>query len=291
MPLLRYPNIVQQDIGMLQSPKTPYANHRQATDVHHHTVFLTYHTILFVLNGHKRIHFPSHTQIMDGSGILVLRRGVYLMSEFIPEGLQYEALLLFFTDKALKEFLMQFYPNYINPNRSGQEPVSHVLVPTDSMLESFKRHYMGYFNSTLHPLEPILQTKLQELFLLLTSGPYKHQVMELFQQIAQDLPIDLDFVVRKHLFQDLTMAELAKLSGRSLATFKRDFQAHYQSAPRKWINEQRLAHAYTLLHSTDKTISEIAHACGFESVPHFIKIFKREYKTTPQSMRTKTVIL
>jgi AraC-like DNA-binding protein len=42
---------------------------------------------------------------------------------------------------------------------------------------------------------------------------------------------------------------------------------------------------------TDKNVSEIAYECGFENTSHFIKIYKRHYGFTPNSVRAeKTTI-
>jgi transcriptional regulator GlxA family with amidase domain len=150
---------------------------------------------------------------------------------------------------------------------------------------------MGYFGKTVAGLENILQLKLQELLLLLLAGSHKKQVLNFLQNIAFGQPLDIDYIVRKHLFQPLTLEELAKLSGRSLASFKRDFQQQYQSSPKKWINDQRLEHARMMLHHSNKQVSEVAMECGFDNVPHFIRIFKQKYGTTPNSARTKNAII
>jgi len=103
-------------------------------------------------------------------------------------------------------------------------------------------------------------------------------------------PEDLEFIVRTYLLQPVTLEEMASLSNRSLASFKRDFQRHYQSAPRQWINRQRLEHAQMLLNNTDRQVSDVALACGFESVSHFIRIFRKAFGVTPRALRAKKAI-
>jgi AraC-like DNA-binding protein len=39
-----------------------------------------------------------------------------------------------------------------------------------------------------------------------------------------------------------------------------------------------------LLLNDDMNVSEVAQACGFENVPHFIKIFKQELGDTAHSL-------
>jgi AraC-like DNA-binding protein len=150
---------------------------------------------------------------------------------------------------------------------------------------------MGYFGKTVDGLETILQLKLQEVLLLLLAGSHRSQVLQFLQSIVFGQPLNIDYIVRKHLFQPLTLEELAKLSGRSLASFKRDFQQQFQSSPKKWINDQRLEHARMLLHHSGKQVSEIAMECGFDNIPHFIRIFKQKYGITPNSTRAKNAII
>ncbi len=84
---------------------------------------------------------------------------------------------------------------------------------------------------------------------------------------------------------NLTLEEYAKLCGRSLASFKRDFEKIYQTTPGKWLKEKRLAHAKFLLETTDLNISEIVMEAGFENTSHFARIFKNQYGHPPLKFR------
>jgi AraC-like DNA-binding protein len=259
----------------------PFARYKQATAAGKRASFITEHTLIFVLQGHKLLHVEDQTHTAEAGHLVLMKRGIYVMSEFVPDGLNYEALLLFFTDDFVKKFL---HTHHLTTTKS---PVTaaHLVVPSNELLDSFKSQFMGYFGKSLHGLESILQLKLQELMLLLLGGPQQQQVLEFLQSIVFGQPLEIDFIVRKHLLQPLTLEELAKLSGRSLASFKRDFQQQYNTAPKKWINEQRLEHARMLLQHADKNVSEVAMECGFENIPHFIRIFKQKYGFTPNTIR------
>lgn len=278
--LVRFPtsSIDKEEPGLLQLGNTPLARYRKATAAGKRTSFITEHTLIFVLHGHKFLHLEEQTHTAEAGHLVLLKRGIYALSEFVPDGLNYEALLLFFTDDFVKKFL------HTHQLTTAQSPATaaHLVVPTNELLNGFKTQFMGYFGKQLPGLESILQLKLQELMLLLLAGPQGQQVKAFFQSIAFGQPLEIDFIVRKHLFQPLSLEELAKLSGRSLASFKRDFQQQYNTAPKKWINEQRLEHARLLLLHSGKNVSEVALECGFENSPHFIKIFKQKFGVTPR---------
>lgn len=286
--LSRFPTLAtEKNDHVLQSATMPFARFKQAATAHKRTNFITEHTLLFVIQGHKLMHFEDYTHTANPGHLMLMKRGIYTMSEFIPEGVMYEALLLFFTDDFLKKFLHTYHLTTV---QAAPVP-SHLVIPSNELLDSFKMQFLDYFGKTINGLDTILQLKLQELLLLLLAGPHRQQVLAFLQSIVFGQPLDIDYIVRTHLFQPLSLEELAKLSGRSLASFKRDFQQLYNSSPKKWINEQRLAHARVLLQHTDKQVSEIAMECGFENVPHFIRIFKQEYGITPNSDRAKKAIV
>ena len=87
--------------------------------------------------------------------------------------------------------------------------------------------------------------------------------------------------MQNYYLKPLTLNELARLSGRSLSAFKREFQEKFDSSPASWIREKRLKHAAFLLKNSQKHVNEIAEEVGFESVSHFIKAFKGRFGKTP----------
>lgn len=80
---------------------------------------------------------------------------------------------------------------------------------------------------------------------------------------------------------NLTLEEFARLCGRSLTTFKRDFAEAYHTSPGKWLIQKRLKYSKYLLETTDKNVTELAFECGFENTSHFIKVFRQTFGLTP----------
>jgi len=79
----------------------------------------------------------------------------------------------------------------------------------------------------------------------------------------------------------ISLEELAYLSGRSLFSFKRDFQQIYGSTPARWIREKRLAKARQMLQSSQMSVADVAYSLGFENPTHFSRIFKQQYGIPP----------
>lgn len=59
----------------------------------------------------------------------------------------------------------------------------------------------------------------------------------------------------------------------------------YGMAFKPFLNELRLTEAARLLRETDRSISEIAFAVGYNSHTHFTRVFRERYRTTPGEWR------
>ena len=57
--------------------------------------------------------------------------------------------------------------------------------------------------------------------------------------------------------------------------------------PQELMSEARIKHACQLLKHTDKTISEIAYACGFTDPKYFSRSFKQSKGLSPSEFREK----
>ncbi len=286
--MIRFPQISkeQTDKFLLTIDNTPFAKYNKIKkSAGKQNGFLTEHTLFFILQGKKLLHFHDKTIIIDSNQLVLLKKGIYTISEFIPERGEFEALMIFIPEKFLKEFYFNTTDLKLKPTTTND--TQFAIIPSNEILNSFKVQYLSYFGKSFKTMKQILNIKLHELFLMLISSFSKTEVLNFIHSCVNNEQIDIDFIVQKYLFQPITINELASLSGRSLASFKRDFQKEYDASPKHWINQKRLSHANMVLHNTRKNISEIAYECGFENVSHFIKLFKREYGIAPNAMRAE----
>ncbi len=85
---------------------------------------------------------------------------------------------------------------------------------------------------------------------------------------------------------NLRLEEFARLSCRSLSTFKRDFYEVFNTTPSRWLKKKRLEYARMLLQKGDLNINQVCFECGFKNSSHFIQSFKERYKMTPRQFMT-----
>lgn len=73
---------------------------------------------------------------------------------------------------------------------------------------------------------------------------------------------------------EFTMEDLAHYTGRSLATFKRDFKKISDLTPEKWLIRKRLEVAYNLMKEGGNKVVDVYTKVGFRNQSHFSAAFK-----------------
>jgi len=285
----KFPEMFERaENATLQFGEVPFAIYKTEKNNQQRSIFLTEHTLIFVLKGHKKLHLSDRVITADDKHIILLKRGVRVLSEHVADDQPYECIVIFIKDGFIKRFLH----DHVKANHVPHSPApDHLIVPSNILLDGFKAQYKCYFDQAVAHLTEIMDIKLQELFLLLSDSAFKKQVWSFLNSALAEHQLSLDYLMRKYLLQQLSIEQLARLSGRSLAKFKRDFQQKFQCAPRQWINRERLAYSHVLLSNTNDSVAEIAYAAGFDNVSHFIKLFKRQFGFTPNSVRTESVMI
>ncbi len=107
--------------------------------------------------------------------------------------------------------------------------------------------------------------------------------------LKKNTRVDLQSIMSENFLYNLKVEEFAKLCGRSLSAFKRDFRSVYNTTPSRWIKSKRLEHAKTLLLESDLNINQISYDCGFINSSHFIKSFKDKYSLPPLQYKAKSL--
>lgn len=116
------------------------------------------------------------------------------------------------------------------------------------------------------------------------------------QQQFVDLPVPecssdslaplLDWLV-EHLAEDHTVASLAARAVMSERTFARRFDAATGTTPYKWLNNQRVLAARSLLEESDLSVEQIATRVGFNSAVVLRDHFRRAVGLSPSDYRRR----
>jgi AraC family transcriptional regulator len=104
---------------------------------------------------------------------------------------------------------------------------------------------------------------------------------------ANGLPrSQLDRVIdymKTNLTQDLSILDLATLTGMSESHFSRSFKRSVGIAPYQYLMQQRVERAKQLLKQQAISIGDIALDCGFANQTHLTKVFRQMTGMTPKA--------
>lgn len=73
--------------------------------------------------------------------------------------------------------------------------------------------------------------------------------------------------------------------GLSVSHFARAFRQSVGVSPHAWIVRQRVVRAKVMMRAQDRSLAEIALACGFSDQSHFTRVFAREEDMSPGRWR------
>ncbi|GAA0365589.1 AraC family transcriptional regulator [Bacillus horti] len=97
----------------------------------------------------------------------------------------------------------------------------------------------------------------------------------------------LDYIEQR-LEGELELTELAKQAAVSTAHFSRVFKELIGMNVTEYITTKRMIRAKNLLATTQENIALIAEKCGYNSMPHFYRTFKRMTGRTPSEYRNSS---
>jgi AraC family transcriptional regulator len=93
-----------------------------------------------------------------------------------------------------------------------------------------------------------------------------------------------DFI-EAHLTEDIALADLAGVARLSPAHFCRAFKRSFGVPPHRYQLQRRIERAKSLLADQDRSVLEVALACGFNFPSNFSQIFRKGTGVTPREFR------
>lgn len=282
--MLRVPSeIPAHQFESLKIQETTFVAYRSDIYPSKNDVFFEENAVIYVLEGDK-IFSSSQSEVKVQKGdVLFIKRGYYLMSE--STNAAYRSLVFFFDDKILKEFVGQNLELF---ESHGTETINSTLLLTLKSNETFGKYVeslLPYFKTKTKYLNQFLKLKVQELLLHLLEFDKQNQLKDLLFSIYAGQKADLEYIVNTFYQKPLSLNELARISGRSLSSFKREFLEKYGVSPGQWIKDKKLEQAAFLLKNNLGNVEQVADMVGYESVSHFIKTYKAKFGTTPHKTK------
>ena len=173
-------------------------------------------------------------------------------------------------------------PSKVLPIYSPAVPLPH-NIKVDSLFSSL----MPYADQGVDPDEETIKAVMQGAIRCLLE--IDERMYPTLFDFHETWKIDLPNFMENHFTEDLTMEEFATYTGRSLATFKRDFAKFSDLSPQKWLIEQRLELSGKLLKDPKVKPSAVYITVGFRNRTHFSGLFKQRFGLSPAAYQQQYI--
>ena len=91
--------------------------------------------------------------------------------------------------------------------------------------------------------------------------------------------------IRAHASRRLSVDEVAQVAGLSPSHFSRVFRTEMGETFVSYLRRLRCEQASELLRSTNLSVQEIAHRCGFSDHSYFTRVFRATMGASPSAHR------
>ncbi|WP_299183065.1 helix-turn-helix transcriptional regulator [uncultured Aquimarina sp.] len=242
--------------------------------------YLAAHALTLVLNGGLQVETPEgDLTIVQKNQIILLPRGLYMISDIIPKDNSFEAIVFFFDEEITDEFLNNFevFTKEDTSTNLVLEYDQNLRLFTDTLLTLYRGKNQHQFT----------RPKLLELLHLISISKQGSEFLSKLFQLKKRAKKNIRTFMNNNFDKPLDVEDYSYLTGRSISTFRRDFKSKFGISPKKWLIERRLEKASFLLKDTNDSVTSIARQVGYENTPHFIKTFQKKFNISPKQFQIK----
>jgi AraC-like DNA-binding protein len=240
-----------------------------------------HHTLILQVSGQLVLETSVQTISMGGGEMLLIGKNqLGTLTKTPLPGANYETIVISLQDDLLRKIVLE---EKLEADRKYIGP-PNVLIPSNDFLQGYFQSIVPYARNAGAAMTDemgILKVK-EGIKLLLLALPVLRNFLFDF---SEPYKIDLEKFMLSNFQFNIPIEKFAQLTGRSLASFKRDFLKTFGTPPRHWLQEKRLTEARYLIETKHKRPSAIYLDLGFESLSHFSHSFKKRFGTTPTGLR------
>jgi AraC-like DNA-binding protein len=238
--------------------------------------FVTEHVLSYQIAGSLTLSDGTQDHISrEGDFRFSRRNSLVKFNKQPPENGDFKSISVYLDQETLRNFSLE-YGYQANSHAQGN---SFIALKPDKLLRSFVNSLMPY-QEFQPPANPYLMSlKLKEaILILLQTHP---EMKEILFDFSEPGKIDLEGFMNRNFHFNVQLKRFAYLTGRSLATFKRDFEKIFHISPSRWLLQRRLEEAHYLIKEKGKAPSEVYLEIGFEDLSHFSFAFKKAFGIAP----------
>lgn len=241
--------------------------------------FVTHHSLAMVISGEMELNDGTERKMFRKGDIYLARKNQLLKFIKNPtEKEEFRSLSIRFGEELLRQ-------------ASAREAFQlEEKLTTPSFIDLSSAPHLSYFMASLLQYQDLLENKAPELLelkqqeALMLLFAYDKNLKKVLFDFSDPYKINLEEFMQQNYHFNVRLERFAYLTGRSLATFKRDFQKIFQTSPRNWLQQRRLQEAYFLITKKRQRPNDIYLDLGFEDLSHFSFAFRKQFGQAPSEL-------
>jgi len=241
-----------------------------------HEQFVPEHSLGYIISGDIHLQTSEGLSILKEGTIGIIRRNYLVKSVKIPptDG-EFRSINIFLGQDFLRQYSAE--NKLAAAGKYTGSPMRE--LSSDPFIKGYFASLLPWLNSSIQPSGLLADLKAREAVeLLLRLEP---DFYEFLFDFSEPYKIDLEEYMNKHFMFNLPMEQFARLTGRSLASFKRDFEKVFRTSPGQWLQQKRLTEAHYLIKEKGQKPSDVYLDVGFENLSHFSFAFKKTFGVAP----------
>lgn len=238
--------------------------------------------LLLQISGQMIFETSSEKITAQPGEVYLVRKHQFIKTTKTPtNNEEYKAVLFILKEDVLRKYALEKNLNI----REKYRDRANLRLPESPYIQSFFNSLKPYLQDPKSIQDQLSILKVKEAVELLLSLNF--DLTDFLFDFSQPHKADLEVFMSQNFKFNVPIEKFALLTGRSLASFKRDFKKTFNLPPRQWLQRTRLAAAHFEIEKNRKKPSTIYLELGFESLSHFHYAFKKQFGYTPRDIFNK----
>jgi len=239
-------------------------------------LFIRQHVLDYIISGESEVFFGGRSYLFKAGDFRFAVRN--RLSKFVkqpPPGGEYRSVSICIDHDTLLEMKDQFRRGSI----ANKKYDNVFLLKPNQLFRNYIDSILPYLENSPQIGSELVKLKIKEAVLVfLGANP---DLKDLLFDFSEPGKIDLQEYMNEHYQYNGDLKHFAYLTGRSLSTFKRDFEKIYHMTPSRWLLQKRLEDAHYLLKEKKLKATEVFIEVGFKDYSHFYVAFKKLFGIAP----------
>lgn len=241
-------------------------------------VVFDHHMLVWFISGETKIIQADQSYLFTSGDIfLIPRNQLATIINYPKDGLPHKSVVMHLSIDRLRAF-------YADETVKTKVVATQKILSFDKhpLLESCLASLIPYFDVQEKFPENIASLKITEAISILRT--IDKSIDNILANFEEPYKIELADFMEKNFMFNMPLEKFSYLTGRSLSTFKRDFNAIYGTTPQRWLTKKRLELAHYQLTEKNRKPVEVYLETGFENLSHFSYAFKKHFGVTPTEL-------